>query len=87
MTAVYIDLVCRIIFITVLFVWNVFEGAAFENHYPVALVKLYTIPLWRFALLIATILGARWSTSVGVMMAFTIFFYVMDMEVTLNKWA
>lgn len=87
MTAIYIDLVCRIIFTTVLLIWNIFEGAAFENHYPTVLVKLYTIPLWRFALLLATILGARWSTSVGVMMAFSIFFYVMDMEVTLNKWA
>lgn len=87
MTAIYIDLVCRIIFIIALLGWNVLEGAAFENYYPKALVKLYTVPLWRFALLVATILSARWSTSVGVMMAFAIFFYVMDMEVVLNKWA
>ena len=63
------------------------EGAAFENNYPKALVTLYTVPLWRFSLLVATILGARWSSSVGIMMAFAIFFYVMDMEVTLHKWA
>ena len=87
MTAIYIDLVCRIIFTTVLLIWNIFEAAPFENNYPTVLVKLYTIPLWRFALLLATVLGARWSTSVGIMMAFSIFFYVMDMEVTLNKWA
>jgi hypothetical protein len=87
MVTIYIDLILRIIFATGLFVWNVIEGAAFENYYPKALVTLYTVPLWRFTLLVATILGTRWSTSVGIMMAFAVFFYVMDMEVTLNKWA
>lgn len=87
MTAVYIDLVFRVIVVTGLLIWNVIEGSAFENYYPKALVKLYAVPLWRFALLVATILGARWSPSVGIMMAFAIFFYVMDMEVTLNKWS
>ena len=87
MTAVYIDLVCRLLFGTVIFIWNVLEGATFENEYPKTLVKLYTIPIWRFALLVVTILASRWSISVGMMMAFATFFYAMDMEVTLNKWA
>ena len=83
----HIDLFLRIIVVTGLLWWNVFEGSVFQNNYPTALVKLYTIPLWRLALLIATILGAMWSPSVGVMMAFASFFYVMDMEITLDKWA
>jgi hypothetical protein len=81
-----VDMAIRIIITTALLLWNVIEGAAFENYYPKALVKLYTVPLWRFVLLVTMIIGAQWSESVGMMMAFAIFFYVMDMEVTLEKW-
>ena len=66
--------------------WNVIEGAVFENEYPYIFIKLYTIPIWRLILLIAVIAGGLWDTSVGIMLAFTIFFYVMDMEVTMEKW-
>jgi len=81
-----VDMALKIIITLALLAWNVFEGAAFENQYPKALVKLYTIPLWRFVLLITMIIGSQWSESVGMMMTFAIFFYVMDMEVTLEKW-
>ena len=82
-----IDLFLRLIVVAALLVWNVSEGAAFENNYPESLVKLDKVPLWRLALLIAVILGSRWCISVGIMMAFSVFFYAMDMEVTLEKWA
>jgi hypothetical protein len=81
-----IDMIMRIVVTSVIIAWNVLEGAPFENEYPNALVKLYPIPLWRLVLLIAMILGAEWSPSVGMMMAFAIFFYAMDLEVTLEKW-
>jgi hypothetical protein len=81
-----VDMVLRIIVTVAILAWNVLEGATFENYYPKALVKLYAIPLWRFALLVTMIIGAQWSESVGMMMAFAIFFYAMDMEVTLEKW-
>jgi H+/gluconate symporter-like permease len=81
-----IDTVLRIFITSAILAWNVLEGAPLENQYPKALVKLYTIPLWRFVLLVTMIIGAQWSPSVGMMMAFGIFFYVMDMEVTLEKW-
>lgn len=68
------------------FGWNVIEGAVFENEYPFLFVKLYPIPIWRLVLLIALIAGAIWDPYVGVMLAFTAFFYVMDMEVTMEKW-
>jgi hypothetical protein len=76
----------KIIF-TVLFLgWNVVEGAVFENEYPKTFVKLYPIPFWRLILLVALIAGSLWDPFVGIMLAFTTFFYVMDMEVTMEKW-
>ena len=66
--------------------WNTIEGSVFENEYPSAFVKLYTIPVWRLLLLMLMIAAAQWNHSLGIMIAFTIFFYVMDMEVTMEKW-
>jgi hypothetical protein len=66
--------------------WNIIEGAVFENEYPYTFVKLYPIPIWRMLLLAALIAGSLWDPFVGVMLAFTTFFYVMDMEVTMDKW-
>lgn len=75
------------IMVTLLFLgWNVIEGAVFENEYPYIFVKLYSTPIWRLLLLIALLAGAMWDPYVGIMLAFTTFFYVMDMEVTLDKW-
>ena len=66
--------------------WNIIEGSVFENEYPSAFVKLYTIPIWRLLLIVLMISAAQWNHSLGIMIAFTIFFYVMDMEVTMEKW-
>lgn len=66
--------------------WNVIEGAIFENEYPHIFVKLYPTPIWRLALLLGLVAGALWDEFVGIMLAFTAFFYVMDMEVTKEKW-
>lgn len=66
--------------------WNIIEGSVFQNEYPQAFVKLYTIPIWRLLLVILMISAASWNHSLGIMIAFTIFFYVMDMEVTMEKW-
>jgi hypothetical protein len=75
------------IIVTALFLgWNVIEGAIFENEYPRTFVKLYPIPIWRLILLVALIAGSLWDPFVGIMLAFTTFFYVMDMEVTMEKW-
>jgi hypothetical protein len=75
------------IIVTVFFLgWNVIEGAVFENEYPRLFVQLYPIAAWRLLLLVALIAGAMWDSFVGIMLAFTAFFYVMDMEVTMDKW-
>jgi hypothetical protein len=66
--------------------WNVIEGSVFENEYPRAFVKLYTVPIWRLLLVMLMIAASMWNHSLGIMIAFTIFFYVMDMEVTMEKW-
>lgn len=81
-----IDILLKNIVLVCFLIWNVQEGSVFENEYPYAFVKLYTIPIWRLLLLILMILAALWNHSLGIMVAFTIFFYVMDMEVTMDKW-
>ncbi len=78
--------ILKLLVVAAFFVWNIVEGAIFENEYPSTFVRLYHIPLWRLALLVALIAGALWCPSVGIMLAFTTFFYVMDMEVTMDKW-
>jgi hypothetical protein len=67
-------------------IWNTIEGSVFENEYPYSFVKLYTIPIWRLLILVLMITAASWNHSLGIMIAFTLFFYVMDMEVTMDKW-
>jgi hypothetical protein len=66
--------------------WNTIEGSVFQNEYPRAFVKLYTVPIWRLLLVLLMISASMWNHSLGIMIAFTIFFYVMDMEVTMEKW-
>jgi len=82
----HIDGIVRLTVVTAILLWNVKEGAVFHNEYPKVLVHLYPIAFWRLTLLVATILGALWCPSVGLMMAYAVFFYVMDMEITLEKW-
>ena len=76
----------KILVVAVFMGWNVVEGAIFENEYPHVFVKLYSIAAWRLLLIGALIAGALWDPFVGTMLAFTTFFYVMDMEVTMDKW-
>jgi hypothetical protein len=81
-----VEILLRNIMIVSFLTWNVVEGSVFQNEYPYAFVRLYTVPIWRLLLLILTITGAIWNHSLGIMLAFSIFFYVMDMEVTMDKW-
>jgi hypothetical protein len=81
-----IDASLRLLVTGLLLAWNIVEGSVFENEYPAAFVKLYPIPIWRFLLVAALIAAASWCPSVGIMFACMLFFYVMDMEVTMDKW-
>jgi hypothetical protein len=73
--------------VAVFFLWNVVEGAVFENVYPLALVKLYKYPIWRLSILLLIFLASEWCPSLTLMIAFTLFFYIMDIEVTREKWS
>ena len=75
------------ILVVALFIWNTLEGAVFENVYPYAMVKLYKYPIWRVAFVILIVLSADWSPLLSLMIAFTLFFYIMDIEVTREKWS
>ena len=81
-----IEIVFKNIVLLALLIWNIIEGSVFENEYPNIFVKLYTVPIWRLMLLTLVLSGAMWNQSVGIMMAFTYFFYEMDMEVTMDTW-
>jgi hypothetical protein len=81
-----VDSYLKIAVTALFFGWNVIEGAVFENEYPYLFVKLYHIAVWRLLLLSALIAGSLWDTFVGIMLAFTMFFYIVDMEVTMEKW-
>jgi len=81
-----IDKGLRLLFTFGLLFWNTVEGAVFQNEYPYPFLKLYLIPVWRLLLVVALIAGAYWCKSVGIMLAYATFFYVMDMEVTMDKW-
>ena len=81
-----IETVLKNVILLILLIWNVLEGSVFENEYPYIFVKLYTVPIWRLMLLALVLTGAMWNRSIGIMMAFTYFFYEMDMEVTMDTW-
>ncbi len=69
------------------FTWNLIEGAYLENEYPLAMVSLYEVPIWRLAFLVLLVLAADWCPSTALMLGFFVFFYIMDMEVTQEKWS
>lgn len=81
-----LDATLRLLVTGLFFLWNIVEGSVFQNEYPASFVTLYPIPIWRFLLVAALIAAASWCPSVGIMFACMLFFYGMDMEVTMDKW-
>ena len=82
-----IDTVLKLLLISAFFTWNLIEGAVFENQYPYGMVSIYRVPIWRVFLVLMLVFAADWCPSLSIMIAFFIFFYIMDMEVTLEKWS
>jgi hypothetical protein len=80
------DTILRILVVLAFFGWNLIEGAVFENEYPAVMVALYQYPIWRVLFVILLIFATEWCPSVAIMIAFSIFFYIMDIEVTTAKW-
>jgi hypothetical protein len=77
----------KLVAVIAFFVWNFFEGAFFDHQYPLAMVSLYRFPIWRLVFVALIYIAADWCPSVAIMLGFFIFFYIMDMEVTLDKWS
>jgi hypothetical protein len=80
------DTILKSVIVLLFFVWNLIEGAVFENEYPAVMVGLYQYPIWRVIFVVLLILACDWCPCVAIMIAFTIFFYIMDIEVTMQKW-
>ena len=81
-----IDGIARIIVTVFFLIWNLHYGAPIDTHYPLAFVSLYNHPIWRFLLLGFLIASICWCPRVGMMVAFAVFFYLMDMEHFTKPW-
>jgi len=80
-----IDVISKFVFTSFFFLWNIIEGSKIDTQYPHSLVVLYFYPLWRILLVGTLIAATYWCHRLGVMMAFSIFFYFMDMQLLLYK--
>lgn len=81
-----IDATARTLVTSLFFIWNVYEGSVFEAPYDKTLVTLYGFPLFRLALVLLVLAAAYWCPRVGAMAAFTVFFYMEDMEKLRRPW-
>ena len=80
------DATARILVVSVLFIWNLYEGSVLEAPYTKELVKLYGFPFWRFVLVLSVLIASYWCPRVGIMLALTIFFYIEDLEKLSTPW-
>jgi len=81
-----LDKILCIAVTAIFFIWNIFEGAIFETPYSMGLVKLYTYPMWRLALVLAFFLAASWSPYVASMVGMAVFFYFEDLHKLTQTW-
>uniref|UniRef100_A0A6C0K909 Uncharacterized protein n=1 Tax=viral metagenome TaxID=1070528 RepID=A0A6C0K909_9ZZZZ len=77
----------KLLFIVILFGWNLVEGAVYENAYPLAMIHVYPLAIWRIMLLVLIVLASDWSAHVTLLLIYMVFFYIMDLEVTIEKWS
>ena len=82
-----IDSALKLILTVGLLGWNIIEGAIYEHKYPLVMIYLYPLAIWRIALVVLIILASDWCPSVTLLLAFFVFFYIMDLEVTIEKWS
>ena len=71
----------------ILFIWNLIEASVYENQYPLVMVHVYPIAAWRIALVFLIILASDWCPSLTLMLTYFVFFYIMDLEITIDKWS
>ena len=82
-----IDSALKLILTAGLLGWNIIEGAIYEHQYPLVMIHLYPLAIWRIALVVLIILASVWCPSVTLMLTYFVFFYIMDLEVTIEKWS
>ena len=82
-----IDVYIKLILIIALFAWNLVEGAVYENAYPLAMIHIYPLAIWRIMLLVLIFFASEWSEHITLLLVYTVFFYIMDLEVTIDKWS
>ena len=82
-----IDSALKLILTAGLLGWNIIEGAIYEYQYPLVMIHLYPLAIWRIALVVLIILASDWCPSVTLMLTYFVFFYIMDLEVTIEKWS
>ena len=75
-----IDIINKLIATVIFFSLNVYHGSMLNVEYPKVFVSLYPYPLWRVLVLLFLLAAAYWCPRLAVMVAFTVFFYLMDMQ-------
>jgi len=75
-----IDILNKLIATVIFFSLNVYHGSMLRVEYPTVFVSLYPYPLWRLLVLIFLLAAAYWCPRLAIMVAFTAFFYLMDMQ-------
>jgi len=86
-TITIIENYVKIALVGCLLYWNIMEGAVYEHQYPLAMIHIYPMAIWRIALIFLIILASDWCPSITLMLAYFVFFYIMDLEVTIEKWS
>lgn len=81
-----IDDIAKLAAVAFFILWNLSYGAPIHTRYPIAFVSLYEHPIWRFLLVGFMIAAISWCPRVGLMVAFALFFYLMDMQHFTKPW-
>jgi len=81
-----LDATARTLVVSVLLIWNLYEGSVFEAPYDKTLFQLYGFPLFRFVLVLLVLVASYWCPRVGVMLGLAVFFYFEDMEKLRRPW-
>jgi hypothetical protein len=75
-----IEILNKLIATVIFFSLNIYHGSMIHIEYPTVFVSLYPYPLWRVLILIFLLAAANWCPRLAIMITFTVFFYLMDMQ-------
>jgi hypothetical protein len=75
-----LDGILRILIVVVACIIIVRNASVYEEEYNTKLIELYIYPWWRMLLVFLLIASAVWCPTVGIIVAFLVFFYISDMN-------